>query len=346
MIALVTGPTGFIGRRLVQRLVERFGPASVIAFVKDAATPLEAEALQRYRAAGLHLIDGDLVKQPVAAIAPPKVDVVFHLGANIDTDADEEALRVNSAGTAQLLDWLAPVSKGVRIVYASSVAVHDRIAEPSGPISESSPFTPRTIYGRTKLEGEAILQKRAAAAGYSWTILRLPTVYGPGQKPGGLFDQMMDLASRGAFLGRLAWPGRTSIVYVDDVVDAMIELSGRADAAAEIYCVAAESPTVGELAQRMGRIVRRPVRPIAIPGPVLRTVRAIAWNRLAERLMPRFARLAFWRLSLIVSDGFWFDASKFRRAYSKPMKTLEEALPETMGAQRSTAGADAQRERR
>ncbi len=332
MICLVTGATGFIGRRLVRRLVERFGPACPIVFVKGAATELEAEALDRYRTDGLRLIEGDLVKQPIAEVAPPRVDVVFHLGANIDTDADEEALRVNGAGTAHLLEWLAAVSNGVRIVYASSVAVHDRIADPTGPITESSPLTPRTLYGRTKLEGEAILQGHAASGGYSWTILRLPTVYGPGQKPGGLFDQMMDLASRGALLSRIAWPGRTSVVYVDDVIDAMIDLSGRPEAAGEIYCVASESPTVGELAQRMGRIAGRPVRPIAIPGPALRALKAIVWSRLAERLMPRFARLAFWRLSLIVSDGFWFDASKFRRAYPKPMKTLEEALPEMTGS--------------
>ena len=47
----------------------------------------------------------------------------------------------------RLLDWLAGVSRGTRIVYASSVAVHDRVAEPKGPIVETSPLTPRTGHG-------------------------------------------------------------------------------------------------------------------------------------------------------------------------------------------------------
>jgi len=73
-------------------------------------------------------------------------------------------------------------------------------------------------------------------------------------------------------------------------------------------------------------VAGHPVAPIAIPAPALWIVRTIAWNSLARRLMPRFARLSFWRLSLIVSDGFWFDASRFRRAYPKPMRSLREGL--------------------
>ena len=53
-------------------------------------------------------------------------------------------------------------------------------------------------------------------------------------------------------------------------------------------------------------------------------MRWIVWNRTAGRLVPHSARLPFWRLSLIVSDGFWFDTAKFRRAYDKPLKTLEQ----------------------
>src|SRR6185436_19463654 len=183
MTFLVTGATGFIGRRLVRRLLATGDAASIICFVKSPDTPLEAEALAWYRSIGLRLLEGNLVDRPVCAEAPPRVDVVFHLAANIDTDAAEAELLVNHAGTRHLLDWLAPVSRGARIVYASSVAVHDRDAPPTGPIDENSPLVPRTLYGKTKLQGETILRERAAVDGYTWTIVRLPTVYGPGQKP-------------------------------------------------------------------------------------------------------------------------------------------------------------------
>ena len=335
MTTLVTGATGFIGRRLVRQLIEIAGPEAVVCVVKPPATPLEAEALDSFRARGVRILEGDLLNQPVCASPPPPVDRVFHLAANIDTDAVERDLLVNHAGTRHLLDWLAPVSRGIRIVYASSVAVHDRDAEPRGPIDENSPLVPRTLYGKTKLQGEQVLRERAAADGYSWTILRLPTVYGPGQKAGGLFDTMIELASGGGLLGRVDWPGRTSIIHVDDVAAAMIELSAQADAAGEIFCTASdESLTVGELARTVGRALGRSIRPLPIPGPLLRLGRAVVWNRAVPAVLPRSAQLPFWRLSLIVSDGFWFDTAKFRRIYRGPLRTLDRGLDDIIPARR------------
>jgi nucleoside-diphosphate-sugar epimerase len=325
--ALVTGGTGFIGRRLVRQLVARYGSSAVVCLVKAPVTPLERDALDTFRAQGVRLVEGDLLARPITTEEASAVDIVFHLAANIDTDAPEEALRVNHEGTDRLLDWLAPVSRGRRLVYASSVAVHDRVAEPKAPIAENSPLTPRTAYGRTKLQGEVILRERAARDGYSWTVVRLPTVYGPGQKPDGLFDQLMKRASSGSLLGRLDWPGRTSIIHVDDVAAAMIELAGAAEAAGEVYCLASdESLTVGELARRIGAATGHPVRGIGIPTLPLAVVRRIVWNRKIQSVVPSFGRLAFWRLSLIISDGFWFDTTKFRRVYTKKLKTLEEGL--------------------
>jgi nucleoside-diphosphate-sugar epimerase len=322
---LVTGATGFIGRRVVRQLLSDVGPQSLICLVKPPATPLEAAALESFRTSGVRLIEGDLMNAAVAESAPPNVDVVLHLAANIDTNACELDLRVNHLGTTHLLDWLRPVLSGTRIVYASSVAVHDRDREPTGPIHEGSPLVARTAYGRTKLLGEDIVRGRAATDGYSWTIVRLPTVYGPGQKPGGLFEQLIHLASTGALLGRIDWPGRTSIIHVDDVAAVMIELSQQDNASGEIYCIAAESPTVGELSQRIAQVIQRPRVPVRIPTPVLAFMRWIVWNRTAGRFVPHPARLPFWRLSLIVSDGFWFDTGKFCRAYQKPLRTLEQA---------------------
>jgi nucleoside-diphosphate-sugar epimerase len=327
MTVLVTGASGFIGRRLVRRLIETHGARAVVCVVKPAATPLEAEALEFFRAQGVRLVHGDLTNQPVCDTPPPPFDCAFHLAANIDTDAPARELLVNHVGTRHLLDWLAPVSRGARIVYASSVAVHDRDRAPTGPISEDSPFTPRTLYGETKLRGEQILRERADADGYSWTILRLPTVYGPGQKPGGLFDKMIELGSTGGLLGRIDWPGRTSIIHVDDVAAAMVALAARPEAAGEIYCVASdESHTVGEIARIVRGALGRAVRPVRIPSPVLGMARAIVWNRAIAAAVPGFARLAFWRLSLIVSDGFWFDTTKFRRVYRDPIRGLERGL--------------------
>jgi UDP-glucose 4-epimerase len=331
MTALVTGATGFIGRRLVRRLIDLHGAGSLVCLVKPPANPLEAGALAFLRERGVRLMDGDLMNDVVCETRAPAVDRVFHLAANIDTDAREPELLVNHVGTSHLLDWLKPISRGARIVYASSVAVHDRDAAPSGPIDENSPLVPRTLYGATKLRGEAILRERADVDGYQFTILRLPTVYGPGQKAGGLFDQMIELGASGGLLGRIDWPGRTSIIHVDDVAEVMIEMAARPEAAGGIFCVASdESLTVGDIARSVSRAVRREPRSIAIPPAILAAVRRVVWSPAIAAAMPPFARLSFWRLSLIVSDGFWFNTSKFRQVYREPIRAIERGLDDVV----------------
>jgi nucleoside-diphosphate-sugar epimerase len=135
-------------------------------------------------------------------------------------------------------------------------------------------------------------------------------------------------------LGRIDWPGRTSIIHVDDVVAVMVGLSQRPDASGEIYCIASESPSVAELSERIARAMKRPRSPISIPRPALGLLRWLVWNKTADRLIPGAARLAFWRLSLIVSDGFWFDTTKFRGVYNERLRTLEEGLPELLPSTR------------
>jgi len=324
---LVTGATGFIGRRLMRRLVEAVGPSAVTCLVTASASPAEYEATDRYRNLGITLVPGDLLQSGVATEPPPAVDVVIHLAANIDTRATETQARVNDEGTRNLLNWLRPVSRGARIVYASSVAVHDRNRRPEGAIAEESPLVPRSAYGRTKLRGERILRERAGVDGYSWTILRLPTVYGPGQKDHGLFDELTELTKRGALLGSIDWPGRTSIIHVDDVAEAVIDLAARDESAGQVFCVASdESLTVGEIARHIGRALGRPIKPVAIPPVLLGTTRWIVWSAAVQKSAPGFLRVPLWRLSLMIDDGFWFDTSKFRNVYRQRPRTLDEGL--------------------
>ena len=63
-----------------------------------------------------------------------------------------------------------------------------------------------------------------------------------------------------------------------------------------------------------------------IPSVLLAIARRLVWSPLAQSLVPSPGRLAFWRVSLIISDGFWFDTTKFRRVYTKPLKKLQQGM--------------------
>jgi nucleoside-diphosphate-sugar epimerase len=332
MTVFVTGGTGFIGRRLMPQLIERFGAAHITLLVHTSSKPHEAEAAATFRSAGVTLVHGDLNDSPITAAAPPvHVDFVFHLGANIDTDTSEEEHRVNDVGTANLLAWLGESIRGGRIVYTSSVAVHDRAGIADGPLTEESPFTPRTAYGVTKLRGEQVICDAAPRMGFTWTTTRLPTVYGPGAKQGGMFDLLISGVQTGGLISRINWPGRTSVIFVDDVGAILIDLAGCSDAGNQVYCIdSGEDLTLADIAHEVATLVGRRPRPVRVPALAWRVVRRVAWNPVVGALVPRRMHVTYWRLTLVVDDGFWYDARKFLSRNRLPLVKLPEGLRRTL----------------
>jgi nucleoside-diphosphate-sugar epimerase len=216
-------------------------------------------------------------------------------------------------------------------VYASSIAVLDRDHPADGPLNELSPCVPRTAYGLTKLRGEEVIKRNAAVCGYEYTILRLATVYGPGAKTDGLFDSLFKLTRRGSILGRLNWPGRTSIVHVEDVAAIMVGLAQREEASGETYCIAnPDAPTVGELAKHIAHFAPESVSIIHVPGWLWSIGRRLVWNRSLQLLVSSVAKTTAWRLTLIIDDGFWFDTRKLQRIWTYPLKDLGEGLAEML----------------
>jgi UDP-glucose 4-epimerase len=333
MRVLVTGATGFIGRVLVERLAASYGSTAVICLVKADRHRDRTAALARFRQLGVRVIEGDLTDPAVSPEPPPPVDVVYHLAANIDTAAALRDLRVNDRGTANLLDWLTPVLPGVRVMYTSSVAALDRKGPSPGPLDESSPCEPRTMYGLTKLRGEQIIASRAIRQEYTYTTLRLGTVYGPGCKEGGLFDRLITLAVTGSPLGRLNWPGRVSVIHVDDAVDLLMSLSTHPDAANQVFCVAnPDAPTVGELSQRVARACGRPHRPLALPAWTWSLVRRVTWLPATQMIASLVGARLYWRFSLLVDDVFWLNTRKLQVLWTETPIELDSGLTELVSA--------------
>src|SRR4029077_6387186 len=173
-------------------------------------------------------------------------------------------------------------------------------------------FTPRTAYGATKLRGEDIIRAAAPRQGFTWAMTRLPTVYGPGGKSGGMFDLLISGVRTGKLISRINWPGRTTIVFVDDVGAILIDLAPRASAANQVYCIGSgEDLTLYDIAREAGVIVGHPPRPLRLPSWLWALARRVAWNPVVKALVPRRAHVTYWRLTLVVDNGFWYDASKF-----------------------------------
>jgi predicted dehydrogenase/nucleoside-diphosphate-sugar epimerase len=215
---LVTGASGFVGRALVRRLRSAGVPIRVL-LRRPPREPLGED---------VHEVYGDLGNPAVVDRAVDGVEIVYHLGAAMKGGPFE--FQCGTVwGTRNVVEACA--RHGVKkLVYVSSMAVVNHAShKPGEPVTESAPYEPhperRGLYSQTKLEAEKIVLAAAAADRIHAVVLRPGQIYGPGTEkapPGGT------IAIAGRWLVAGSGENRAQLVYVDNVVDALL-LAARAD---------------------------------------------------------------------------------------------------------------------
>jgi nucleoside-diphosphate-sugar epimerase len=313
---LVTGATGFVGRALVRRLLA--DGRAVRAAVRRApeALPAGAETVT---------VD-DIGPGTDWRAALDGVDAIVHLAARAhvlrDSSADAHAhyRAVNSLGALRLAEDAA--AAGVRrFVFLSSARVHgDRTT--GAPFTESSPLLAEDPYGRSKADAERGLAALGAAGHLDPVILRPPLVYGPGAR--GNFARLVALVARGVPLPLGAVRNRRSLIFVDNLADAIVRSLDHPAAAGETFMVSdGEDLSTPELVRRIARALGKPARLVPVPPALLRLGGTLAGRS------DDVARLL---------DDLVVDSSKIRALLGwSPVVRLNEGLDQTAAWYR-TAG--------
>jgi dTDP-4-dehydrorhamnose reductase len=147
--------------------------------------------------------------------------VVANAAAMTHVDRCEEQPAVAEAANAVAPGLVAEACRkaGAQLVHVSTDYVFD--GQGSRPLRESDPTGPRSVYGRTKLEGERCVTAALPDA----IVARTAWVFGPGRN---FVRTILGLAARhvagqGAGL-RVVADQRGSPTYADDLAAALIEL--------------------------------------------------------------------------------------------------------------------------
>lgn len=307
---LVTGANGFVGTALC-RYLEKTG-----AGVRGALRRLDQ--LQSQVDGVQYVQVGEIGPATDWAATLEGIEVVVHLAARVHvmtehaSDPLAEFRAVNTAGTERLARLAA--DKGVRrFVYLSSIKVNGEATNGSA-FSDGDVPHPQDPYAISKWETEQALHRISAKTGMEVVIIRPPLVYGPGV--GGNFLRLMLLVRRGLPLPLASIANRRSLIYLENLADAIALCINHPKAAGETFLVSdGKDLSTSELITRLSRECGISCRLLPFPPAGL---------RLLGKLVGKAAEVA--RLL----DSLQIDSSRIRKQLGwTPPYSVDQGLAHT-----------------
>lgn len=304
---VVTGAHGFIGRRLMARLV---------ASGADARALIHQTASEVPGAAGVMKVDLGTDFDARSFLAGTEV-VIHTAGLAHGGGLSEPGLlrRVNVDGPVLLARQAAEA--GVRrFVFLSTAKVHGEETRPGRPFCADDAPTPGDLYARSKHEAEQQLTAVSREAGIDIVVVRPALVYGPGVKAN--FLMMMRWLQSGIPLPLASIENRRSFVALDNLVDALMACAAHPAAANSAFLVSdGEDLSTPELMRRVAAAMG--IRARLIPAPV-------AWLRAAGRLTGRSGIIR----RLVESFEVDITHTRTRLGWTPPL-TVDEGLVKAVG---------------
>ncbi len=291
---LVTGATGFVGRALLPRLVER-ADVTLLLLEEFAGAPLPAP-LAELRPA-FAVVYGDLRNYPLTAraVREAQPEQVIHLAAAGVSDPFLDprlALSHNVTGTLNLL----------RACFDGATTTQQLIVART-----SAELAPSNVYAASKVAAWAFCDMYARAAAWPIHGAMIFQAYGPGQPPAMLLPAALRAARAGQDFPMTAGQQEKDWIHVDDVAAGLLALLGRdlpPGATAELGT--GQTTAVRAVVERLYALVGRGGRPLpgALPSRPGEAPRHAADAAAAETLIGWRARVGLEEgLARLVADG-------------------------------------------
>ena len=306
----VTGATGFIGRALLSALTA--GGWQVKALRRAAARSPE------YKQQPIEWVTGTLDDAGSLRHLLQGVDAVVHCAGAVRGISPAQFDAVNEQGVANLLAAALAQETAPRFIALSSLAAREPGLSP---------------YAASKRKGELVLL--SAADRLSWIALRPPAVYGPGDRE---LLPLFQLMAKGISAVPRVHDSRFSLIYVDDLVRALMRCLERNDIPMGIYELDDGHPggyRWADIERTVAAQCHRSVRRVAIPLWLLAAVAGV--NVLLARIRGVAPMLTPGKVRELAHPDWVCDSSEWRRVSGwLPEFSFSEGLRRTL-----FCGADA-----
>ena len=221
-LILVTGAAGFIGRRVVERLLER-GFRNVRCLARRHPAHVADLALRR-NGVRVEIVEGNLLSRADCATAAAGAAVIYHLAAARGEKSFPDAFLNSVVTTRNLLDAAGSAGSLRRFVNVSSFTVYaatprrrSRLLDESWPVEEC-PESRGDAYCYAKVKQDALVADYGRRFGLPYVIVRPGYVYGPGNEA---ITGRVGIGTFGIFL-HLGGPNTLPLAYVDNCAEAIV----------------------------------------------------------------------------------------------------------------------------
>jgi nucleoside-diphosphate-sugar epimerase len=296
--SLVTGAAGFIGFALADRLAR--DPAHEVILIDNFLRGERDSAfLELSRKPNVQFLEVDLSAPDAAARLPDvELDYLFHLAALNGTqnfyERPYEVLRHSTLPTFALVDrYVATRKVAGRFLYAGSSEAYASAVTKFGwrvPTAEDVPLciedatNERWSYGASKLHGEVLTCASCKQFGVPFTSIRYHNVYGPRMGDKHVIPDFVDRMNRGVY-ALYGHADTRSFLYIDDAVEATLELAHSEKAANQIVNVGSDEEIkieeLGKLMMKAAKVTAdielhpSPAGSVARRSPDLTKLRAL-----------------------------------------------------------------------
>jgi nucleoside-diphosphate-sugar epimerase len=263
---LVTGANGFIGSAICRQFVEKGW---------QVTGSVRADPPMGSPGAEVRIINlGPIAPDTPWDSALDGIDIVVHLAACTQREAEASndpvahCRAVNVGGTEALAR--AAARKNIRrFIHLSTVKVYGQGKETA--FIEADDATASDPYGLSKYEAEKKLQEIATETGLDVVIVRTPPVYGPEVR--GNFLQLLKAVNRGIPLPFTRVQNRRSLIFLDNLADAIVTCISHPGAAGNTYQVSDEEDvSTPDLIRKIAGALGRPERLFYFPPDLMRIV--------------------------------------------------------------------------
>lgn len=307
MKVVVTGGSGFLGSRLVGRLLKE--KHDVTAFCRRKEPAMEED--------GVKFALGDIRRYEDVENAVAGADIVYHLAICLD-EASPDLWEINVNGTKNVIE-ACKKHRVKQLIYMSSSGVLGATKEPA---RESFPYKPGTKYERSKAEAEKLI----ISSGIPYTIIRTAIIIGPNLIWAAIFD-----AARKRYpiigSGKNYW----HLVHINDVADLLCAVKANRKAINEVFHIASkDSPRYIEVYKMIADALNTEMAHKHVPVALAKA--AAAFHELACKIRKKKPKVTLMRSSIDrLTRNRIISTEKAKKVLGfEPKFTTKEAIEESV----------------